>query len=763
VNGDGNLDAIGGTEVAAFIFAGNGDGTFQAPPATPVSGPIADVNNDGIADILFFPPTGGMSIGTALGRGDGTFAILDQQIPLPAPQGGNSLMVGDFNGDGKVDTLAIQPGAIPANELCTIQNDAQLLTYLGNGNGTFQEKGTGQDLGLIYPEAGITGDFNSDGKLDLILPYTDPTCQQGLLFLPGNGDGTFGAPVLLNVSQTALYPGLLAGDLNNDKKLDFVWGNAVFLGNGDGTFKQIPLSLPSPLIALADLNGDGILDAVLNPGIAIYAGNGDGTFQTTPFFNLPTLIPNFFASGNVDGNNNPDLLPVVSSVVSYNPVLAPYLGDGHGNFTPDPNTYLVGITQQGPFASMPVRLNSQAPALPSDNTLDLLITNSVPNQAFTESLLNQTNPAPAKPSPINSSTALQVSPLTAGPGAAIALTATVLGTNPTGSVSFAANGNALGTEAIVNGAAVLQTSFANVGSYTVSATYAGDNNNTPSTSPAVSITIAPATTATSLQASPSSGDVNAQITLKASVSGASPTGKVSFASGSTSLGTASLTSGVATIETSFATAGSYAITATYAGDQNNSASTSSAATVVIAAPGFTVAVTPPSGTVTPGQTATFTFTINPTAGYTGTVKFSCGTLPSSAACSFSPVSVSPSGGSPVSSTLTVTTAGATAALNSDRPFVPFLPWLPAGGLAFAAVAGVCFAPGKSRRWSHYMRPFIWGLLVASLSLSIMGCGGGGNSSPSNPGTPAGSYAISVTASDSSGGPQYATNITLTVQ
>ena len=90
--------------------------------------------------------------------------------------------------------------------------------------------------------------------------------------MPGNGDGTFGTPVPLNASQDNQSPSLLVGDLNNDKKLDFIWGDAVFLGNGDGTFKQIPLNIPaSPAgpvgaVAIVDLNGDGILDAVSSPG-----------------------------------------------------------------------------------------------------------------------------------------------------------------------------------------------------------------------------------------------------------------------------------------------------------------------------------------------------------------------------------------------------------------------------------------------------------------------------------------------------------------
>jgi hypothetical protein len=779
LNGDGNQDLIAVGSSTLYIFPGNGDGTFQAPPSAPFYGPTADVNNDGIADILFFPPQTaqagpGNFFATALGRGDGTYSILDQTTTLPSAN--NYLLVtGDFNGDGKIDTLAIQPGSVGHNATCG-PPDAQLVSYLGMGDGRFLPKGTALALGVGSVQAGgITGDFNSDGNLDLILPYGCGT--NNILFLPGNGDGTFGAPVLLNAYQTLQYPVLVAGDLNNDKKLDFIWGNAVFLGNGDGTFKQSPLNPASPstasVIALADLNGDGILDAVYSPGTSIYAGNGDGTFQTTPFYTVPLSCSsgvcttvNSFALGDVNGDGNPDLLLVEESAsASFFPSLVLYLGDGHGHFTQDPNYYFVSTANTGvPSITTPVRLNNQAPPLASDNRLDLSMTVSANGSpAYTVSLLNRTNPTPVKPAPITSTTALQASPATAAPNASITLTATVLGTNPTGSVSFTANGNSLGTETLANGTATLQTSFANAGSYTVTATYSGDSNNTASTSAATGVTISPATSSTTLQV-PSAGNVNGQITLKATVSGDSPTGSVSFSVGSTSLGTATLTSGVATLQTSFAAAGSYSVTATYQGDQNNAASTSSAATIVIAAPDFTVSATPTSGTITPGQTATFTFTVSPVGGYAGTVNFSCGTLPSQAACSFSPASVTPSGGSPASTTMTVTTAVSSAMLNPERRSGPSLPpWLPAGGLAMAGGICLVFTPKRIWRLNTRSRGLCWALLLASLSLLVSGCGGGGNSSPSNPGTPAGSYTVSVTASGSAGGPLHAMSITLIVQ
>jgi Bacterial Ig-like domain (group 3)/FG-GAP-like repeat len=771
VDGDGKPDLIATLTSGVLILPGNGDGTFQAPPAAPFNGTTADVNNDGIADMLFFPQAGlGSSFATALGRGDGTYSILNQATAIPG--GFYQLMTGDFNGDGNIDTVTIQPSE-GRNGSCGPPN-AQLLSYLGSGSGQFVATGTAAfGLGVSNVQPGITGDFNSDGKLDLLLPNS-LGCNSGpqLLFVPGNGDGTFGTPVSLSNTQSLPLPNLVAGDLNNDKKLDFIFGNAVFLGNGDGTFKQIPLNIVPPaalpsiatLIALADLNGDGRLDAVYNTA-SIYAGKGDGTFETTPFFTSP-ILPRTVAFGDVNGDGNPDLqVQSSSNTVALYPSFSVFLGDGHGNFTQDPNEYFTGTVADTPQATTPVRLNNQAPPLASDNRLDLSVFIAGNDGTwYTTSLLNQTNPTPMKPAPIASTTALQASPATAAPNVSITLTASVFGTYPTGSVSFTANGNSLGTESVTNGIAVLETSFPNIGSYPITATYSGDSNNTAGSPATTTVTISPAASSTTLEA-PSGGNVNGQITLKATVSGDNPTGSVSFSAGNTALGTATLTSGVATLQTSFAAAGSYSVTAAYKGDQNNTASTSNAATILIAAPDFTISAAPTSGTVTAGKSATFTFTVSPVGGYAGTVSFSCGTLPSQAACSFTPASVTPSGGSSVSTTMTVSTTSTSAMVRPEQRSRPSLPpWFPPSSLALAGGIGLAFAPKKIRRLHHQVRALCWALLLASLSLLASGCGGGGGgSSPSNPDTPAGSYTISVTASGSAGGQQHAMNITLVVQ
>jgi hypothetical protein len=77
--------------------------------------------------------------------------------------------------------------------------------------------------------------------------------------------------------------------------------------------------------------------------------------------------------------------------------------------------------------------------------------------------------------------------------------------------------------------------------------------------------------------------------------------------------------------------------------------------------------------------------------------------------------------------------------------------------------GVAFAPSKIKRWNRQWHLLSWGLLLASIPLSVLGFGGG-NNSPSAPATtPAGSYTVSVNVTDSAGGPRHALSVALVVQ
>ncbi|WP_323020009.1 Ig-like domain-containing protein, partial [Pararhodobacter sp.] len=147
------------------------------------------------------------------------------------------------------------------------------------------------------------------------------------------------------------------------------------------------------------------------------------------------------------------------------------------------------------------------------------------------------------------------------------------------------------------------------GSHQITASYAGDSNNAAANATALTQVINPVTPTLSLASSANPAILGTSVTFTATLTGgSSPTGDVEFFDGATSLGTAPLTGGAATLATAALATGSHQITASYAGDSNNTTATATALTQVI------VDVTPPSvqlsaisGPVGGVYTATATF------------------------------------------------------------------------------------------------------------------------------------------------------------
>ncbi len=230
-NGDGNMDiavinddasaAPGGPNVA--IFLGNGNATFHKSDRAAASIPISytplslatgDLNGDGKPDLIVASyaatlgkagsqsASGGV-IQVFLGKGDGTFQAPSSIIVGQYP---SSVVVADFNGDGKMD-LAIAD---------YIAGNVAIL--LGKGDGTFQPP-------ITYPaDSGpfslVAADFNGDGKMDLAVANFNSN-DVSILF--GNGDGTFGAPQNIGVGNGPVS--IAKGDFNGDGKTDLVVAN----------------------------------------------------------------------------------------------------------------------------------------------------------------------------------------------------------------------------------------------------------------------------------------------------------------------------------------------------------------------------------------------------------------------------------------------------------------------------------------------------------------------------------------------------------
>lgn len=241
------------------------------------------------------------------------------------------------------------------------------------------------------------------------------------------------------------------------------------------------------------------------------------------------------------------------------------------------------------------------------------------------------------PTPVATTTALSATPVSATVGQSVTITATVKpasGSVATGTISFLNGGTSLGTVALSGGQATLTTSTLTAGSHSLTATYEGSSSDGGSTSSPVVVTVtAPAipTTTTKLQAPTQATDgetatFTATVTAK---SGSTPTGTVSFLAGTTVLGTASLSNGTATYTLSPVNlaAGSYSVTAKYAGNTSDGASTSGATTMTVeGAVESTTTTAKAPAQVTDGNTATLTATVKASSGSTptGTVTFLAG-------------------------------------------------------------------------------------------------------------------------------------------
>lgn len=242
----------------------------------------------------------------------------------PCPGTPRCLAVGDFNNDGKLDIAVVSyPGD-------------SITVWLGKGDGTFPVSKT-TSFTVNYNWPGITvGDFNNDGKLDVVVATYGPR------ILRGHGDGYF--DVFTNYDNGAGCFDVATGYFNNDTNLDFVTANyssssmSVFLGSGDGSFPvHTNYSGASSeyhyAVAVGDFNNDGMPDlATINfygNSVSVRTNNGDGTFGAETNFSTRSFLPSALAVGDFNGDGNLDILTANSAK---NAALSILSGNGNARF-----------------------------------------------------------------------------------------------------------------------------------------------------------------------------------------------------------------------------------------------------------------------------------------------------------------------------------------------------------------------------------------------------------------------------------------------
>ncbi len=266
--------------------------------------------------------------------------------------------VADVNGDGKLDIVAENAGS----------NSVSVL--LGNGDGTFKPAVSYATDG--NPWSLQVGDVNGDGKLDIV------TCNEAastVSVLLGNGDGTFKAAVNYSTGAGTSPECMRLGDLTGDGRLDIITANAgtnnisVLLNKGDGTFGS-PTTFGTAThptsIAVGDLNGDGKQDIVTanyaTNNVSVLLGNGDGTFKAA--VNYPCgSEPETVELADLNGDAHLDI--VTANYVNSASVL---LNKGDGTFA----TNVDYATGAGPYSLSLADLNH-------DGIVDIVTVNHAGN------------------------------------------------------------------------------------------------------------------------------------------------------------------------------------------------------------------------------------------------------------------------------------------------------------------------------------------------------------------------------------------------
>ena len=308
---------------------------------------VPNLKGDGRAGLIMATTASSSSpsaIVVRYGQTDGTFSDPTPLVSFPLQLSPNLVIAGDFNGDGYIDVVLI--GGEP-----TSQNSYEVL--LNDGTGNFSSGGTGSvpsSSAAALPA--VVGDFNGDGKLDFAYGGSVNGQPFSLFLGNGDGTFSAPIPIGAS-SSTASPTLAAAADLNQDGFTDIVYLDTYYnapnqirmlLSAGDGSYTDTPVAgLPSPTLgfAVGDFNNDHIPDIFAVNGNSVgfglgqaYLGAGNGTFKATGTPVVASdgyLAATPFVAGDFDHDGNIDV--ATRTVLSGPDEIVFLWGDGKGNFT----------------------------------------------------------------------------------------------------------------------------------------------------------------------------------------------------------------------------------------------------------------------------------------------------------------------------------------------------------------------------------------------------------------------------------------------
>jgi hypothetical protein len=377
----GNFDAESKPDLAfiaggnVFMMANAGTGTFGTPSMVAAFSSVlgiaaGDMDLDGKLDLVYVGPAG--LVGVAPGNGNLTFRA-------PVEYAGGAFpslpLIGDFTGDSRLDV------AVPFANTTVATAGVNLLAQAADGS---LRAGVAYNLGreTIW---GAGGDFNADGKADLVLADHGGATAGTLNLALGRAGAALSAPSPF--SAGARPAGVAVADIDGNGTLDVAVGSEgqnatagavnLFTGAGNGglAFKSsFPTGNNSRFVAFADVNRDGKPDLLVavtgvpgaadNGRVEVLLGDGKGGFTSSATL-TPGANPRTLAVGDFNGDGNPD---VAAANVGSNDV-GVLLGAGDGTFGAA-TAFPTGLG--GAFALVAADLNG-------DGQLDLAVTGQTSN------------------------------------------------------------------------------------------------------------------------------------------------------------------------------------------------------------------------------------------------------------------------------------------------------------------------------------------------------------------------------------------------
>jgi sugar lactone lactonase YvrE len=385
----------------------------------------------------------------------------------------------------------------------------------------------------------------------------------------------------------------------------------------------------------------GIITTIAGTGTPGYSG--DGSAATGAQLSLPRGI-SLDASGNIlfaDSNNQR-----IRSINAQG-IITTIAGSGVQGLAPDGS------------ASTATPINT--PHAVAVSTFGSSVFAESPNHLIREVAANgELYTVEVPPTPRSSSISITTPASLIYGQASARITVSGSAATPQGTILLLDGTTSLASTTLTSGAAAIPLPSLTAGPHTLTATYAGDGINPSATSTPTLINIAQAQSNVILQPLTQASYTGLPLLLTANLTSSTtgtPTGEVDFLDGSILIAKTTAINGLATATYTSPPQGNHNLTASYLGDTNFLASTSSTVTATVSTmPDFTLTATTPSQTLQGGLIAGYAFTISPSGGpFTGNVTFSVTGLQPGATASFSPATVVP-GASGTTTTMSIQTA-----------------------------------------------------------------------------------------------------------